>query len=108
MLIRHAVDFLYLCPLIKCEANCALSSLKVLMELSISLLNHTLAGPFSVIEKAQHMILSATPYKCMRVLNDSRWSKGSFDSSWFSTCGIRNFSGRGNEVTGVVKGESVQ
>ena len=108
MLIRHAVDFLYLCPLIKCEANCAFSSLKVLMELGISFLNHTLAGPFGVIGKAQHMILSATPYKCMRVLNDSRWSKGSFDSSWFSTCGIRNFSGRGNEVTGVVKGESVQ
>ena len=48
MLIRHAVDFLYLCPLIKYEVNYTLSSLKVLMELGISLLNHTLAGPFRV------------------------------------------------------------
>ena len=38
-------------------------------------------GTFSVVGKAWHMILSATPYKCMRVLNDSRWSKGSFDQS---------------------------
>ena len=30
MFIRHAVDFLYPCPLIKFEANWALNSLKVL------------------------------------------------------------------------------
>ena len=72
MFIRHAIDFLYLCPSIKCEANWALNSLKVLMELGVSLLNHTLAGPFSVVGKAQHMIFSTTPYKCMRVLNDSK------------------------------------
>ena len=66
------MDFLYLCPSIKCEANYTLSSLKVLMELGVSLLNHTLIGPFSVVRKARHMILSATPCKCMRVLNDSR------------------------------------
>ena len=62
MLIRHAVDFLYLCPLIKYEANWALNSLKVLMKLGISLLNQTLAGPFNVVGKALHMISSATPY----------------------------------------------
>jgi len=59
-------------PPIKCKANCTLSSLKVLMELGISLLNHTLVGPFSVVEKAQHMILSIMPCRCIRVLNDSR------------------------------------
>ena len=61
MLIRHVVDFLYLCPPIKCEANWALRSLKVLMELGVNLLNQILTGPFSVVGKALHMILSATP-----------------------------------------------
>ena len=60
MLITHAVDFLYLCPSIKCEANWALNSLKVPMELGINLLNQILAGPFSVVGKALHMISSAT------------------------------------------------
>ena len=46
MFIRHAVDFLYLCPLIKCKANWALNSLKVLMELGFNLLNQTLVRPF--------------------------------------------------------------
>ena len=72
MLIRHAVDLLYLCSPIKCKANYVLNSLKVLIELGASLLNHTFAGPFSVVEKAQHMISSTTTCKCMRVLNDSR------------------------------------
>ena len=72
MFIMHAVDFLYLCLPIKCEANYALISLKVLMELGVNLLNYTLARPFSVVGKAWHMISSATPCKCMRVLNDSR------------------------------------
>ena len=72
MLIRHAVDLLYLCPSIKCEANYALSSLKVPIELGVNLLNYTLARPFSVVRKARHMILSATPCKFIRVLNDSR------------------------------------
>ena len=68
-------------PPMKCNANCALSSLKVPMELGVNLLHHTLSGPFSVVGKAWHMISSATPCKCIRVLSDSRWSKGSFDSS---------------------------
>ena len=61
MLIRHAVDFVYLCPSIKCEANWALRSLKVLMELGVNLLNQILVGPLSVVGKALHMISSATP-----------------------------------------------
>ena len=64
----------------KYEANYALSSFKVPMELGINLLNYTLAGPFSVDGKARHIILSATSCKCIKVLNDSKWSKGSFDS----------------------------
>ena len=72
MLIRHAVDFLYLCPPIKCDVNYAFSSLKVLMELGVNLLNHILEGPFNVVRKDRHMILSKTPCKCMRVLNDSK------------------------------------
>ena len=61
MLIKHAVDFLYLCHPIKCEANWALSSLKVLMELGVNLLNQILTGPFSVVGKALHIISFATP-----------------------------------------------
>ena len=63
MLIRHAVDFLYLCPPTKCEANWALNSLKVPMELGINLLNQILVGPFSVVGKALHIISSTTPCK---------------------------------------------
>ena len=66
------MDFLYLCPPIKCEAHYALNSLKVLMEFDINLLNHTLVGPFNVVGKAQHMISSATPCKCIKVLKDSK------------------------------------
>ena len=72
MLIKHAVDFLYLCPPIKCEANYVLTSFKVLMELGINLLNHTLVGPFSMVGKDRHMISSATPCRCIRVLKDSK------------------------------------
>ena len=72
MLIRHVIDFLYLWPLMKCEAHWALNSLKVPMELSVNLLNQIFAGPFSVVGKALHMISSAIPYKCIRVLKDSR------------------------------------
>ena len=61
MLIKHAVDLLYLCPPIKCEVNWALNSLKVLTELGINLLNQILIGPFSVVGKALHMISSGTP-----------------------------------------------
>ena len=63
MLIKHAVDLLYLCLPMKCDVNWALNSLKVLIELGVSLLNQILAGPFSVVGKALHMILSSTPWR---------------------------------------------
>ena len=66
------MDFLYLCPPIKCEANYAFNSMKVLMEFGVNLLNHILVGPFSVVGKALHMILFAIPYRCIRFLKDSR------------------------------------
>ena len=65
----------------KCEANWELNSLKVPMELGINLLNQILSGPFSVVGKALHMISSAIPCKCIRVLKDSKWSKGSLEPS---------------------------
>ena len=43
----------------------------------------------------------------MKVLNDSKWSSGSHEPSYASTCGIQNLAGRGKEVTCAVKGESV-
>ena len=61
MLIMQVVDFLYLCPPMKCAVNYVLNSLKVLTELGISWLNQILAAPFSVVGKALHMISSTTP-----------------------------------------------
>ena len=72
MFIRHAADFLYLCPPIKCEANWALNSLKVLIELGINQLNQILARPFSIVGKTLHMISFATPCRRIRVLKDSK------------------------------------
>ena len=54
-----------------------LDSLKVPMELGVNLLNQILTGPFSVVGKALHMISFATPCKCIKVLKDFKWSKGS-------------------------------
>ena len=68
MLIKYAVDFLYLCPSMKCEVNWALSSLKVLIEVGVNLLNQILVGPFSVVGKALHMISFGTPWRYIRVL----------------------------------------
>ena len=56
----------------KCEVNWALNSLKVLIEFDVNLLNQILAGPFSVVGKALHMISSATSWKYIRVLKVSR------------------------------------
>ena len=52
----------------KCEVNWVLSSLKVLMELGVNWLNQILEGPFSDVGKALHMISSATPWRCIKVL----------------------------------------
>ena len=107
MLIKHAVDLLYLCPPMKCEVNRVLNSLKVLTEFGVNLLNHILAGPFSIVGKALHMISFGTLWRCIRVLKISRWSRGSLTPLYHSICGIRNFCGRGKELTEVVNGESV-
>ena len=56
----------------KCEVNWALSSLKVLIEFGLSLLNQILAAPLSVVGKALHMISSGTPWRCIMVLKVSR------------------------------------
>ena len=45
----------------KCEVNWVLNSLKVPIELGISLLNQILVGPFSVMGKALHMISFGAP-----------------------------------------------
>ena len=55
------MDFLHLCPLIKCEANWVLNSLKVPIELGVNLLNQILAGPFNVVGKALQIISFAIP-----------------------------------------------
>ena len=72
MFIRHVVDFLYLYPPMKCEANWALNSLIVLIDLGFNLLNQILARPFRIVGKALYMILSATPYRCIKILKDSK------------------------------------
>ena len=92
----------------KCVMKSPLNSLKVKMKLEAILLNHTWTGLLSVVEKALHMISSGTPCKCMSVLNDYRWLRGSFNPSYASTCGILNLASRGKDVTGVVKEESVR
>ena len=42
------------------------------MELGINLLNQILARPFNVVGKTLHMISSAIPYRCIRVLKEFR------------------------------------
>ena len=91
----------------KCVTKSPLNSLKVETELRAILLNHTRAGLLSVVGKVLHIISSGTPCRCMRVLNYTRWSRGSFDPSYASTCGILNLAGRGKDVTSAMKGESV-
>ena len=66
-------DLLCLYPPIKCVTKCPLNSSKVKTVFEVSLLNHTLASFFNVVGKALYIILSETPCRCMKVLNDSRW-----------------------------------
>ena len=49
----------------KCVTKSLLNSLKVKTELGAILLNHTRAGPLSVVGKVLHMILSRIPYKLL-------------------------------------------
>lgn len=60
-------DLLCLYPPMKCVTKCLLNFLKVETAFGVSLLNHTLTCPLSVVGKALYMISSRTPYRCMRV-----------------------------------------
>ena len=91
----------------KCAVNWTLNFLKVLMELGVNWLNQILAAPFSVVGKALHMISSATPWRCIKVLKVSRWSRRSLTSSWLSIYDMWNLCGRGKELTKAVNRESV-
>ena len=82
---RLAEDLLYLCPPIKWVMKCPFNSLKVETVLGVSLFNHTFTGPLSVVGNTLHMILFGTPCRCIKVLNNSRWSNGSCDPSYAST-----------------------
>ena len=107
MFNRLVEILLYLYHPIKWVMKCPLNSLKVETVLGVSLLNHTLAGPLSVVGNTLHIIKSRTPCRCMRVLNDSRWLNGSHDPLYVSTCGIWNLARRGKEVTCTLKDESI-
>lgn len=74
MFSKLAEDLLYLCPPIERVTKSPLNSLKVDAVLGVNLLNHIRVGPLSVVGNFLHIISFGTPYKCMRVLNDSRWS----------------------------------
>ena len=108
MLSVATKDLLCYCPPMKCVIKYPPNSLKVETVFGVSMLNHILVGPFSVARKVLHIISSRTPCKCMRVLNDSKWSNGSHEPSYDFTCSIWNLARRGKEVTCMVKGESVR
>ena len=84
-----------------------LNSLKVETELGAILLNRIQVGPLSAVGKSLYMISSLNPCRCIRVLNDSKWSRRSFDLSYASTYGILNLVGKGKDMTSAVKGGSV-
>ncbi|GFY90809.1 hypothetical protein Acr_07g0010060 [Actinidia rufa] len=56
------------------------------MVLEDNFLNHDLAGPFKVAEKALHITLSEYPWSDIKFLYESRWSMGSvfplYTPSW--------------------------
>ena len=79
ILSMAAEDLLCHCPSMKCMTKGPLNSLKVGIVFGLSLLNHTFVGPFSVVGNALYMISSIPPFRCMRVLHDSRWSSESLN-----------------------------
>ena len=107
MLRRCPVGFLCLCPPVKWQTKPLLSCSKFTMVHGGILLNQTLVAPFSVVGKALHIISSGVIYRCIKVLNDSMWSKESFEPSHGSSWGRRNFGGRGRFNILVVNGKSV-
>ena len=107
MLRRLPVGFLCLCPPMKCRTKPLLSCSKFAIVPGGILLNHTLAAPFSVVGNALHITSVGVIYNSINVLNDSMWSKGSLELSYDSSCGRRNFGGRGRFSIAVVNSESV-
>ena len=69
--------------------------------------NHTLVVPYSVVGKALYITSSRVICKSIKVLNDSMWSKGSFEPSKDSNWGRQNYGGSGWFNTSMVNGESV-
>ena len=72
------------------------------------LLNHTRAGPLSVVGKALHIISSGTPWRWIVVLKVAIWSHGSCVPSYESKEGILNLEGSGWLLTEGTKRESVR
>ena len=88
-------DSLCLWPPTKLLMNKLLNSWNEVIVFGGSLPNHTLAGPFSIVEKALHMISFGTPWRCIVVLNVVVWSQGSRFPSYESKVGILNLEGKG-------------
>ena len=87
------------------QTNLLLSCSKFAMVPRGILLNLTLAVPFSVVGKALHITSSIVIRRCIKVLNDSMWSKRSFKLSYDSSWKRRNFGIRGRFKTSMVNGE---
>ena len=107
MLRRCPVDFLCHCPPMKWQTKALLNCSKFATVPEGILPNHTLVASFSVVGKALHITSSRVIYKSIRVLNVSKWSKGSLELLNVSSWGRQNFDGRGRFNTSVVNGELV-
>ena len=107
MFNRLDEERLCLWPPTKLLMNNLLNFWKEVMVFGGILPNHTLAGPFNVVGKTLHIILSGTPWRCIVVLNVAMWSHGSRIPSYESRVGILNLDGKGWLVMDAVKGESV-
>ena len=108
MVNRLDEERLYLYPSIKLLTNNLLNSSKEPPVFESILLNHTRASPFKVVGKAQHIISSGTPWRCIVVLKVAIWSHGSRVPSYESKEGILYLEGKGWLLMEATKGESVQ
>ena len=106
---KYKIRFLHLyCyPPMKWWTKQWLSYLKLAIALEGTLLNQTLAVPFKVVRNALHMTSSGVIWRCISVLYNLMWSKGSFKPMNDSSCGRQNFGGKGRFNTLAVKGEWV-
>ena len=107
MLRRWQVGFLCLCSPMKWRTKPLLSYSKFAIVPGVILLNQTLAMPFGVVGKVLHVTSFRVICKCIKVLNDLMWSKGSFEPSYDLSWGSWNFGGRGRFNTSMVNGEFV-